>query len=244
MYFSLLPFILPAFFFLWHIFHCKIQNPSFVSLIKSSIYLAFKIFIAHFYHSIFKPLFVNHVSDSLRGQKLFHRKTYTHLFSLWSNLSFIQHPQYSLLISTIQSLYPFFFSLQINRLFNSHHFVCMFHFFHTFYAHLFFFYYELLHPSFFCLIKSTLCSMCRVFITHFYHLFFTLEIYRFSNSHYDRSFSIKHFSTNCYLSFSILFFIYLRDLPFTQLSSSHMHFSLLPFVSNLGFGRGLRRGFR
>ena len=184
--------------------------------------------IFHFYHLFYPHLFFFSI--------YFIVKYKTHLLFLWSNLAFIQHSQFSLLTSTIQSLNPFlwitlvihyggrnyfivrltpifflsdqiyhlsnihnfhcsllpfnlytpFFSLwQIYRLFNSHHFICIFHFYHTFYAHLFFFHYKLLHPSFFCLIKSTICPMCAVFLTHFYYSFFTLEIYCFSNTHYD-----------------------------------------------------------
>ena len=34
---------------------------------------------------------------------------YTHLFSLWSNLQFVQYPQLLSLTATIHSLHPFFF---------------------------------------------------------------------------------------------------------------------------------------
>merc|ERR1712002_310867 len=81
-------------------------------------------------------------------------------FFLQSNLPFVQHPSFS---------YAFFFGTstvhQIPIIFS-----CIFHFYHLFHAHLFFFHYKLLHPSFFSLIKSTICLISTVVIAHFYHL--------------------------------------------------------------------------
>ena len=100
-------------------------------------------------------------------------------------------------------------------------FSCIFHFYHLFHAHLFFFHYKLLHPSFFSLIKSTVCLISTVVIAHFYHLYTLFFLFK-------KSTVCSTFIMGAKLFFCVFFWQIYRSSNFHHFFT---YFSLLPFIS-------------